>query len=867
MCLPAVLRAQPAPCAACLHVSILPGQALFAPAVLNRATILLRVAPGAARKEWDTAFRALRERGARAGFHVTGIPAEEDAALAAGDVLAIDVAHLGAEDAFALKRALVRARGERPGAQIILLAAPDVAEAIAAQGLEPYADAVLPPARSLDDLRAALVDPHHRSSATVRLLPDDVVTATRDLRAIAALQAYFPAGLASVPDRAVRCAGRPLPTFLNPATLDLVAYGACSSSSDVVSDTPGAPVEVAAMDGWTAIKVTAGTGNRFAEGISVAGARALRVEEIIARHQAYAARQAARVDTRISTGTLTLTFEAPGFPAPVTITSRTIMFVSRDRTDLRQQDITVNGVAFSGHGGVPRLPIIEPERAAAPPLAITLTNVYRYKLEGRERLRGRDCYVVGFEPGSGRLKDRPPERGSLYSGRAWIDAATFAMVRVSAVQTGLRGPITASEQTDDFAPGPADIWLLARSDVRQTYEGASVRTPIHRLLVIDANTVNPPDFVTRRDAAYASNDVMLRDTPSGYRYLTRTAAAAPGATAAPTRVVAGRASRVRTFAFGAIVDPNISRPLPFAGLSYVDFDLLGTGAQFNGFFGGTFGQLAVSLPSLRGTRWQLAGRAFGIVSSYNDRAFVRGREVYAEDIRQRPASAAVWLLRPLSPRVSLRLEYDWDYTMFGRTDVTDPRFLVPANQVVHGARLGLDLQRAGWQGSVWWNPARRAGWRAWGDHTSPIRSFQRYGASALRSVAVSPRVATRIEAAWMAGHDLDRFSRYSFGAFDNRLHGYPSALVRYDRGAVLRTAIAWTATKGVRLDGFADTARVHDPGFGRGLRPYTGVGAAAEVPAPFGTLLALEWGFGMQGLDAHGHRGTHVVRISGYKVF
>ena len=39
-------------------------------------------------------------------------------------------------------------------------------------------------------------------------------------------------------------------------------------------------------------------------------------------------------------------------------------------------------------------------------------------------------------------------------------------------------------------------------------------------------------------------------------------------------------------AFGAIVDPNISRPLPFAGLSYVDFDLFGTGTQFNGFFGG-----------------------------------------------------------------------------------------------------------------------------------------------------------------------------------------------------------------------------------------------------------------------------------------
>jgi hypothetical protein len=137
----------------------------------------------------------------------------------------------------------------------------------------------------------------------------------------------------------------------------------------------------------------------------------------------------------------------------------------------------------------------------------------------------------------------------------------------------------------------------------------------------------------------------------------------------------------------------------------------------------------------------------------------------------------------------------------------------------------------------------------------------------LRSQALSPRVTTRIEGAVMAGRDLDRFSRFAFGTFDNRLRGYPSALVRYDRGAVLRTAVAWTAARVLRLDGFFDTAEVHDPGFGRGLRNYTGFGAALEAPAPFGTLIAVEWGFGVQGVNADGGRGTHVVRISGYKVF
>jgi hypothetical protein len=119
----------------------------------------------------------------------------------------------------------------------------------------------------------------------------------------------------------------------------------------------------------------------------------------------------------------------------------------------------------------------------------------------------------------------------------------------------------------------------------------------------------------------------------------------------------------------------------------------------------------------------------------------------------------------------------------------------------------------------------------------------------------------------MSGHDLDRFSRYAFGTFDNRLRGYPSALIRYDRGGVLRSAIAWAAAKAIRVDGFFDTAMVHDPGFGDGLRNYTGVGAAIEAPAPFGTLLALEWGYGIRGVNTDGRLGTNVIRLTGYKVF
>jgi hypothetical protein len=304
----------------------------------------------------------------------------------------------------------------------------------------------------------------------------------------------------------------------------------------------------------------------------------------------------------------------------------------------------------------------------------------------------------------------------------------------------------------------------------------------------------------------------------------------------------------------------------------VDFDLFGTGVQFNGFYGGTFGQLAFSLPSVGGTRWQIAGRAFGIATAFNDRAFHEGRERYQDNIRQRPAHASVWLVRPITPRISLRTGYDLDYTNFAAADTTDTAFTLPASQVVHAMRLALDVQRKGWNASAWWTPAVRSGWRAWGragssDYAPRHKGFQRYGVSLARSTVITPELVARGEMSWMSGRDLDRFSRYSFGAFDNRLRGYPAALIRYDRGAVARGAIAWSAARRLRLDGFVDSAFVRDPGFGRGIQRFTGIGMAVEAPAPFGTLVAAEWGFGIQGTRTDGTRGTHVFRVSAYKVF
>jgi hypothetical protein len=81
-----------------------------------------------------------------------------------------------------------------------------------------------------------------------------------------------------------------------------------------------------------------------------------------------------------------------------------------------------------------------------------------------------------------------------------------------------------------------------------------------------------------------------------------------------------------TWAADAVDDPVTGAPtcrallspdpaLRAAAAGCVPVNLFGTGTQVNWFFGGTYGQVALSGPSHGGTRWQLAGRAFGFASS------------------------------------------------------------------------------------------------------------------------------------------------------------------------------------------------------------------------------------------------------------
>jgi hypothetical protein len=908
----------PAPCATCVALLI---DAASAEATLQTGVPLTGVDLVFARV--TDAGPALVERLSRAGARVWLTAAASAAmpaaslAFATGVFVAVpgDTAGSAAENVFAVRQASTELRAVRPELRIGLVLTGALATAAVAGDVAPYLDAVwLPPELAENTTRIGrlypglalwlargAVDP---LVAGVGLAGETAVidasgNAPALAAALAALRPLMPPGLTPLPDVRVACEGCRADVWMHPETLEGIAVVHGATAGGVLTIAPDAlrvtradigtgrtePLHVARTDGSARVEIVdpgdplvlriAGwrgvQEEMYRADVRVSAVRTLSVEEILARHHARRARQARLVENAIAIGTTVLTFEVPGFAGPVAVTAATTIFTRGALTEVAQHDIRVNGVDMNVGATAPRLPIIEPERVSTPPLAITLSSAYEYRLAGRSREAGRDCYIVAFTP----LDTSVPS----FTGRAWIEAAGFALVRMEATQTGLRGAIVSSEQHDVFAPvrvGDAEVWLPARSSSFQIYQAAALRTPIHRELVTPRHEVNVSDFDARLAAVHGSNAVMLRDTPQGYRYIVpaQPAAAAPGARTprAAARVLApGAAQRVVTLAFGTLIDPNITVPLPYAGLSYLDFNFLGSGAQFSGFFGGTFGQAAWTLPRFVRPRWQLTGRVFGIAVSYNDRSFRNGREQYTENIRQRPFRADATLVAPLSPRAQLRVGYEFDYTAFEESPDTGPEFVVPADAITHAMRVALDVQRGPWSLLTWWNPARRQGWQPWGrpgvDYVPGTSDFQRYGVAASRSWVIAPGALARLEGGWVDGHDLDRFSRFTVDSFENRLRGYPSASLRFDRGAIVRSIATWSPPGRLRLDAFFDVAAVRDPGFGRAVQSYPGLGTAVEVPLPRRMLLAVEYGYGFKARNTDGSEGTHVVKITGFKIF
>lgn len=559
------------------------------------------------------------------------------------------------------------------------------------------------------------------------------------------------------------------------------------------------------------------------------------VSEIVARHQEVQTAQDARLVTYVADARMDQHFRPSATDPGFDVVTENRFYFERTGTEWEELSFTLNGSKWGADR--PPFPLLQPEKVLSLPLDLQLSKDYRYRLEGVEETAGRRAYAVRFEPIDGAR--------SLYRGTVWIDAETFVKLKVQTVQTQLPPPVVSSEEIQHFssvaAPDGQALWLFTRLVGKQIMLVAGRNLLVEREVLFSNFRINDAAFAESRTASRASKNVMYKDTEKGLRYFVKKG---------EERVVQDNpTTTARALAVGITIDPSYDFPLPLLGVNYLDFEFLGKENQLAVLFGGILALVNVQHPKLIGDKIDGSVDLFAIAVPVNDQVFGVDGEVLTQRLRNHPFSTGLNLGWQFTEFQKLTAGYQFRFDAYSADDQTDVLFGEPSDTITNGVGLSYEYKRKGYALGATAFTYRRASWDDWGvpgDFRPDHQSYQKYSASLTKDFFFGLH-KIHLNAAYYGGRNLDRFSSYQFGFFDeNRIHGVPSAGVRFPELGMFRGSYSFNLFDLYRVDVFVEQAYGKDPErvgvFDRRWRPITGIGLGLNLRGPFGTLLRTDLG-------------------------
>lgn len=591
------------------------------------------------------------------------------------------------------------------------------------------------------------------------------------------------------------------------------------------------------------------------EDLTVERTRGLTAEEIIARHQQVRELQDDRLDRLLSKARITFHFRVAQGGGTIDVGIASNYFWERGRDlEWEQTDYFINGNRVTWKS-MPQLPFIQPEKVITLPLDLTFDKTYAYRLVGEDKVRGRDAYVLAFQPA-----DADAGR-SLYRGKVWIGRDNFQMLKTSLTQTAMDAPVLSNEEQDWYRPvvGPDgfEYWLLGDVSGQQVWSVAGRNLVVERELQFDSFEINPPRevFDRARDRAYESTNTMLRDTSEGFRYLER---AKDG-----SRELKEKVSTSQMFAaVGAVKDASTGGVIPLAGFNYFNYDIDGKNLQTNVLFAGVVLAATLSQPDLFGKKIDITGDLFATALKFDDQVYAAGEEVVPLRIRRQGQRATLRMGFPIGAffKVNAIGRFNWiryadsDEGQEARGD--EYEFLLPADHTRLDAGVQVVFNRRGWNLTTEATWSGRSEWRPWGlvdtatgelldpGYDESQKTFYRWSARLFKEFFLAKFQKFRIEADHLDGGRLDRFSAYQFSTFGNdRLAGFAGTGVRFGTGDIARLQYQFNILEAVRFSALAEAAWIDDPTSGMdGRSRFGGLGISANFVAPWKTIINLEYG-------------------------
>ncbi len=584
------------------------------------------------------------------------------------------------------------------------------------------------------------------------------------------------------------------------------------------------------------------------------------VGEIIARAQQFQTREDEKLNHYTADGRIEMHFKLAELNNTVDLsTLNNFFFDDETGMEWEQKEIYLNGIRWKKKK-LPEFPLIQPEKVVEVPLDIHLNKNYRYKLQGMDKVNGYECYKISFEPDS--------DDKSLYKGVVWIDSKTYARIKIYSVQTNLEKPIISNAQTNFFAPVISEdgntYWLMDKIEGQQIFSTGGRNTVLNREVFFTNFKINADTFSREKENAYQSDNQMLRDTDKGFRYLVKENG---------KRVVKEGETKSALLGVGGVFyDRSLDYPIPLAGFNYFNFDFKDSGTQINLFFAGVLATLNVTDADFLGSNFELGADAFAIAIPLIDRSYDSlGNEVESENVDYLPLSLTVNLGLPVANYGKLRLSYDMEYKKFKTNDDTDPLFVLPQNHFTNTVKLRARYDRKGYSAEIWGSYSKRSKWDNWGLPGSGVfdeshRNYEGYGITVGKEFFLPYFQKAGITIEGMKGNHLDRFSKYSFNYFGNRVRGFSGSGIRFDEGMVAKTYYGFNLADVVRFDIFADYAKTRDSDISTDYMDHVGVGIGGNFIGPWNTIINIDYGYGLYS-DIDNAEGESEFRFVMLKVF
>lgn len=248
--------------------------------------------------------------------------------------------------------------------------------------------------------------------------------------------------------------------------------------------------------------------------------------------------------------------------------------------EMLQKEVLFNGVRANLKGQA-QLPIIEAKTSAALPVALALTERYRYQDGGS-----------GPRPGTRWIAFNPADGDStLYAGQILVDETSGRILEERSHRAGLPGLVKSESRAITYGEPSAGLWSLQSLESQERWFLSGEAVLVQRRMTLSEFKANGTDFEGARQSARASTSAMMVQTTDGLRYYTRHEDG--------SRQVDGR-SRTAGRAVGGflLIDPSSDFPVaPMAAMLFYDFDAWGKGIQYNFLTALVYNAGSISVPN------------------------------------------------------------------------------------------------------------------------------------------------------------------------------------------------------------------------------------------------------------------------------